>query len=132
MTEQTEIMIRELSNTWGCVWVDENGKTHYGFEDCPVSARTQLWLECVSGYAVEQLLSAGLATITKSSPGAYGGEEHTVRVNIAALNATCDKYWDNLNARGQAQEQQRQVCHYCGQPASKTGFFGEATCRDCS
>jgi len=24
-----------------------------------------------------------------------------------------------------------QDCHYCGMPAVKRGFFGEAVCRDC-
>lgn len=131
MNEQAEITIRELGCTWGCVWMEDK-KTHYGFEDCPVSSRARLWLECTSGDAVRQLISAGLATITNTSKGAYGGEERTVRANIAALNTACDKYWDNLNAQGRAQEQQRQSCHYCGQPASKTGFFGEATCGNCS
>lgn len=132
MTEQTEITIKELGSTWGCAWVDENEKTHYGFDDCPVSARAQLWLGCASGDAVRQLISAGLATITKTSKSVYGGEDRTVRVNIASLNATCNAYWEQTNAQWRAQEQRRQTCHYCGQPTSKTGFFGEATCGDCS
>jgi len=132
MTKQAEVTIQELSNTWGCTWVDESGKTHYGFSDCPVSTRTRLWLECTDGDIIRQLVSAGLATITDTCKGAYGGEKRTAHVNIAALNTACDKYWDRANAQGRAQEQQRQACHYCGQPVSKTGFFGEATCEDCS
>ena len=132
MTEQTEITIRELGNTWGCAWVDENGKTHYGFRDCPVSLRAQLWLDCASGYAVTQLINAGLGSITETDEGAYGGESRTICVDITALNAICEKYWDRANAQGRARELQQRMCHYCGQPASKTGFFDEATCGDCS
>ncbi|MCK5644086.1 MAG: hypothetical protein KAJ19_25025 [Gammaproteobacteria bacterium] len=132
MNEQTKITIRELANTWGCAWVDKSGKTHYGFRDCPVSSRAQLWLECARGDAIRQLISAGLASIVETGEGTYGGETRTARVDIRALEAACDKYWDRVNAKGRAHEQRRQACFYCGQPVSKTGFFGEATCGDCS
>lgn len=132
MSGQSTVTIEELGSTWGCCWRDETGKKNYGFENCPVNARTRLWLECAGGDAVRQLLNAEIATIINTSKGAYGGEERTVSVNIATFEAVCDRYWDRLNAQGQVQEQQRQSCHYCGQTSTRAGFFGEATCENCS
>lgn len=124
-----KIIVSELSNTWGCAWLDSDGAKHYGFGDCPISERARLWLNCASGDAVRLLLDAGNATIVKSQRGAYGGEARTAEVDVAKLEAACDRYWNRLNAMGQ--QQGRAGCHYCGQRATSVGFFNELVCGEC-
>ncbi len=130
-TEMAEkIIVSELGSTWGCVWEDNDGVVHYGFDDCPkLNHRAKLWLACAQGDAVRLLLEAGIATVVRSWRGGYGGEERTVEVDVAKLEASCDRYWDRLNAA--AVQQDETSCHYCGQQASGTGFFGESVCREC-
>ena len=131
LTEMAEkITISELGNTWGCAWEDNDGATHYGFGDCPISRRARLWLECAQGDAVRLLLEAGNATIVQSRQGAYGGKKRTVEVDVTRLEVSCDRYWDRLNAAAGVQQDEA-GCHYCGQQASGTGFFGEPVCREC-
>ena len=123
-----QVTVKELHNTWGCVWVGEDGETHYGFDDCPISRRARLWLECAQGDAVRLLLRDNLAEVVKTTEGAYySGQKRTVRVDIPALEASCERYWNRLNA----QQEQHQTCHYCGQSATKLGFFDEPICGEC-
>lgn len=123
MPEQIEIS--ESRNTWGCTWRELGGEKHYGFAGLPPSAK--LWLECVGGNAVRQILASGRGEIVGTVSGAYGGECQTLLVNVAELETLCRAYWDRANVR----EEQSTSCHYCGQSACGIGFFGEPVCGNC-
>ncbi len=125
MSRET-IAIRELANAWGCAWVDKDGKTHYGFEDAPLSPDARLWLAIAGGDAVRFLLEAKLGKVVATHPGAYGGTKRTVRVEVKDLEVACKTYWQQY-----PDTQKPDVCHYCGQPATGVGFFGEPVCPEC-
>jgi len=125
-----EIELFELSNTWGCAWREAgNEKISYGFDGLPSSS--SLWLFYASGDAVSQLLENGLGTITKTEPGAYGGQKRTILIDVGELEKTCSAYWDRQNAKHQRQQEQSKSCHYCGSPAIAIGFFDEPVCSQC-
>lgn len=127
MPQEQEITIRELANTWGCAWVDKDGKTHYGFDDALLSPDARLWLAIAGGDAVVWILDAKLGKVIATHPGAYGGTKRTVQVDVPALEAACEVYWQRQNARPSKPD----VCYYCGQPAQSEGFFGEPVCPEC-
>lgn len=123
-----QIEIEEMSNTWGCIWREPDGETHYGWNDLPHKAA--LWLGMVSGDAVRHLLKAGIGTIIKTRPGAYGGTCRTILVDVAELELVCQRYWDRVSAYEATAD--RDSCHYCGMPATSFGFFDEPVCPECS
>jgi hypothetical protein len=130
MTEKnypSEIELSEAVNTWGCHYtVPGSDKIHYGFSELPESL--SLWLSCVSGDAVSQLLYAGQGQIILSVKGAYGGEKRTIRLDVAAAEKMCRRYWDKVNAANRSRS-----CHYCGSvQVVGADFFDASVCAQCS
>lgn len=126
------IHLSEARNTWGCNYtVPGDDKVHYGFSALPHSF--SLWLDCVSGDAVKQILDANLGQVISTCRGGYGGEKQTVSVNVSQMETTCRKYWDKQNRAHERQMERSHSCHYCGgSPIVRTDFFGESVCAQCS
>lgn len=137
MSEQAQsypevILISEAYNTYGCHYsIPGNAKIYYGFNALP--PKQSLWLECVSGDAVNQILGRGLGEVTSTRPGAYGGQCRTISVNVSELEEVCSRYWKRVN-RAYGREMERMVyCYYCGgDPVVSTDFFGSPVCQQCS
>lgn len=127
------IHLSEAVNTWGCHWTElGNEKINYGFSELP--PKQSLWLDCVQGDAVEQILTIdGLSEIISTKRGAYGGQKRTISIDVDELESVCAKYWQRANAAGERQLERSQHCHYCGNaPVVGTGFFGESVCQQYS
>jgi hypothetical protein len=108
-------------------------KIHYGFTELPYNF--SLWLDCVSGDAVAQIIAADLhEEIISERRGAYGGIKRTILVDVSKMDAEMRKYWDRMNRKYQTHiEATEGHCHYCGgEPVTGRDFFESPVCEQCS